>query len=152
MRTIYATFGRIGNAKAAVGRVKKESWNRADFTIISPGTPLATTDADLFEFGAEAFLDYPESSEIYQWPALQEYEIDGIGKVKMAVSFKPDLGQKSDLLNAIDKELIIAGLKENKITAIIGVDDEIAPKIETILKSEGANITFSEKMREELRG
>lgn len=150
MRTIYATFKRIGNAKAAVGRAKKESWDRANFTIISPWTPLANTDADLFEFGAEAFLDYPESFEIHQWPALQEHEIDGIGKVKMAVDFKLDLGQKAmDSLNLIDKELIIAGLKDNKITAIIEAEDEIVPKIETILKSEGAEITLFEEMRED---
>ena len=152
MRTIYATFERIENAKAAVGRAKKESWDQAVFTIISPGKPLVNDDANLFEFGDEAFLDHPELPDGFQWPALQEHEIDGIGRVKMAVSFKPGPGQKLRDQSKINRELIKAGLKENKITAIIEADEEIVPKIEMILMSEGAEITLFEEMREELQG
>lgn len=150
MKTIYAAFERVENVKAALGRVKKESWNQADFMLIFPEKPPVKDDH--FEFGDEHFLDTPGFPDTSQWPALQEREIEGIGKVKTAISFKPDFGfnprSESTLIN---KELIADGLRKNKITAIIDVDDEIVSKIETILESEGAEITIFEK-RKELQG
>ncbi len=153
MRTIYAVFERVENVKAAVGRVKKESWNQADFMMIFPEKPLVKVDAGDFEFGDEHFLDSPDSPKTSQWPALQEHEIEGIGKVKMAISFMPEL--RPDIrskLTVMNKELIAAGLKNNKIAVIIDANDEIVSKIETILESEGAEITISGEKREELQG
>lgn len=151
MKRIYAAFERIENVKAALGRAKKESWNRADFMLIFPEKPLVKEDR--FEFGNEHFLDSPDFPDTSQWPALQEREIEGIGKVKTAISFKPDLG--FDLRNEstlINKELIVDGLKNDKITAIIDADDEIVSRIETILESEGAEIRIFDAKRQELSG
>ena len=149
MKTIYATFERIENAKAAIGRGKKESWNQAHFMIIFPEIP--PVEEDRFEFGAEHFLGPPDSADFYQWPALREHEIEGIGQVKMAISFKPEPGLNvRNQPTLMDKELIADGLKKNKITVLIEVEDEIVPKMETILASEGAGITIFGGKREEL--
>ncbi len=152
MKTIYAAFERVENAKSAVGRVKKESWNQAGLMVISPGTESMTeNDANQFEFGNEHFLETPYSRKISEWPALQDNEINGIGKVKMAVNLKPEAVRKeSQEPIMMNKELIADGLKKNKVIAIIEADDEIISKIETILESEGADITIFEENREEL--
>lgn len=151
MKKIYAAFERVENAKAAVGRVKKESWNRAGLVIIFPGESIADPDNNRFEFGNEYFLDTPYSRKISEWPALQDKEIDGIGKVRMAVSFKPDTSPDiSEDSLTINKELIASSLKKNKVVAIIESDDEIVSKIESILESEGAEITIFGENREEL--
>ncbi len=151
MKKIYAAFQRIENAKAAVGRVKKESWNQAGLTVIFPGEPMVKTDDNRFEFGDEYFLDSLHSRKRSEWPALQDKEIDGIGKVKMAVSYKPDnsspLREDPDGMN---RELIASGLKKSKVMVIIEADDEISSKITAILESEGAEITIFEEKREEL--
>lgn len=151
MKKIYAAFKRVGNAKAAVGRVKKESWNRADLVIIFPGEPTVKTDNNRFEFGNEYFLDSPHSGKASEWPSLQDKEIDGIGKVKIAVSYKPDNNPDlSEDSAGMNKELIASDLKKNKVVAIIEADDELVSKIETILDSEGAEITIFGEKREEL--
>ena len=150
MKRIYAAFERIENVKAAVGRAKKESWNRADFMLIFPEKPPIREDR--FEFGNEHFLDSPDFPDTFQWPALQEREIEGIGKVKTAISFKPDLGFDLRDGSTLNNELIADGLKKDKITAIIDTDDEIVSKIETILESEGAEIRIFDAKRQELSG
>lgn len=151
MKEIYAAFERVENAKAAVGRVKKESWNRAGLVVIFPGESMDKTDDKRFEFGNESFLDTPYSKKNSQWPALQDKEIDEIGKVKMAVSFKPDTSTEiiTDY-GSMNKELIASGIKKNKVVVIIEADDEIVSQIETILESEGGEITIFEEKREEL--
>lgn len=152
MKRIYAAFERVENVKAAVGRAKKESWNRADFMLIFPEKP--PVQEDRFEFGNEHFLDSPVFPDISQWPALQEREIEGIGKVKTAISFKPDRGfelRDGSTLN-LNYKLITDDLKKNKITAIIDADDEIVSKIETILESEGAEIRIFDAKRQDLSG
>lgn len=151
MKTIYATFERVENVKAAIGRSKKESWNQADFMLIFPEKPSVKVDDGYFEFGDEHFIGSPDSPDNFQWPTLQEHEIEGIGKVKMAISFNPELSPNSrNELTSINKELIADGLLKNKITAIIDADAEIASKIETILESEGGEITIFGEKRQEL--
>ena len=150
MKRIYAAFERIENVKAAVGRAKKESWNRADFMLIFPEKPPVQEDS--FEFGNEHFLDSPDFPDASQWPALQEREIEGVGKVKTAISFKPDLGFDLRDGSTLNNKLIADDLKKNKITAIIDADDEIVSKIETILESEGAEIRIFDAKRQDLSG
>lgn len=153
MKTIYAVFERVENAKAAVGRSKKESWNQADFMVIFPENPSAKLGEDRFEFGEELFLDSPDSPNTPQWPALQEQEIEGIGRVKMAISYKPDLSpNRRAESTSMNKELIIDALKKNKIMTIIEADDGIVSQIGTILESEGAEITIFDEKQEELQG
>lgn len=154
MKTIYAVFERVENAKAAVGRCKKESWNQADFVVILPEKPSSKKIGDdRFEFGEELFLNSPDSPNTFQWPALQEQEIEGIGRVKMAISFKPDYSLNTRAESTlINKDLIVDGLKKNKIMTLIEADDAIVSQIETILESEGAEITIFDEKREELQG
>lgn len=143
MKRIYAAFERVENAKAAVGRVKKESWNRAGITVILPGKTDVKTDEHRYEFGDEHFLDTPYSRETSEWPALQDREVDGIGKVKMAVNYQPYSVEANEEVE-VNKEIVAEGLKKNEVVAIIEADDEIVSKIETILESEGAEFTTSE--------
>lgn len=141
MKRIYAAFERIENAKAAVGRIKKETWNQADLAIILSEETTVNSGDNRFEFGDEHFLDSPYSRNYSKWPSLQDKEIDGIGRVKMAISFKPHTGPDSrEVTDIIDKELLADNLKKNKIMAIIETEDDITPKIETILESEGAEV------------
>ncbi len=142
MKRIYAAFERVENARAAVGRVKKESWNRAGLVVILPGEPITAND-NHYEFGDEHFLDTPYSRKNTVWPVLQDKEVDGIGIVKIAVSLKPDadssLSEESVVTN---KEIIAEDLKNNKVITIIEAEDEIVSQIEIILESEGAEITI----------
>lgn len=146
MKRVFATFERIENAKAAVGRVKKEAWNQADFAIIISGeSAFNVSGDDRFEFGDEHFLDSPYSRNYSKWPSLQDKEIEGIGRVKMAVSFKQHTGSDlSEETVMIDKELAADNLKKKKVIAIIETEDDIIPKIETILESEGAEVIIFE--------
>jgi hypothetical protein len=141
MKKIYAAFERVENAKAAVGRVKKECWNRAGLSVIVPEKLQANNDEHRYEFGHEHFLDTPYSREKSNWPALNDHEFDGIGKVKMAANHKPYSGEASEGVT-INKDLVIDGLKKNKVVALIETEDEIVSKIETILESEGADYTI----------
>lgn len=141
MKKIYAAFERVENAKAAVGRIKKETWNRAGMSVILPEKRNLNNEEHSFEFGHEHFLDTPYSQENSDWPALHEHEFDGIGKVKMAVNHKPYSGEVSEGVK-ISKELVIDGLKKNKVVALIETEDEIVSKIEKILESEGADYTI----------
>jgi hypothetical protein len=141
MKKIYAAFERVENAKAAVGRIKKESWNRAGLSVILPEKLNANNEEDRYEFGHEHFLDTPYSHEHSEWPALQERELNGVGKVKMGANHKPFSGEASEEVK-ISKELVIEGLKKNKVVALIETEDELASKIETILESEGAEYTI----------
>lgn len=149
MKKIYAFFERIENAKAAAGRIKKEGWNRSDVVVIFPGE-TSESNGDKFEFGDEHFLDSPMVRKISPWPVLQDQELEGVGKVKMAASFKPDAPDPTVATTEINKELVAAGLQKNKVVAIIEADDEIIPRIETILESEGGEITFFTEKREEM--
>ena len=144
MKKIYAAFERVENAKAAVGRVKKECWNRAGLSVILPEkleANEANNEEHRYEFGQEHFLDTPYSQEKSDWPALHEHEFDGIGKVKMAANHKPYSGEASEGVT-IRKELVVDGLKKNKIVVLIETEDEMISKIETILESEGADYTI----------
>lgn len=141
MKKIYAAFERVENAKAAVGRIKKECWNRAGLSVIVPEKLNANNEENRYEFGHEHFLDTPYSLEYSEWPALQEREFDGVGKVKMGVNHKPFSGEASEEVK-INKELVIDGLKKNKVVTLIETEDELTSKIETILESEGADYTI----------
>lgn len=153
MKTIYAAFERVANVKAAIGRSKKETWNQADYWVIFPEKPSLEVGDEYFEFGDEHFIDSPDLPRTSQWPALQEHELEGIGKVKMAISLKFDPSpDRRNVATLINRELIADGLRNNKITAIIDAGDEAVPKIKTIFESEGGEITIFDEKREEIQG
>ncbi len=150
MARIYASFERLENAKAAVGRIKKAGWNRADIVVLTSGEPEVAPDTARYEFADEHFLDSPVIRRETQWPVLKEQEIDGLGKVYLAANIRPDEVDRHQQLPAVNLELTARDLKKNKVVAIMEVDAELSGKVKTILQSEGAEITFFAEKREEL--
>ncbi|NLY75616.1 MAG: hypothetical protein GX075_09960 [Firmicutes bacterium] len=150
MPRIYASFERLENAKAAVGRIKKASWNRAEIVVLASSEPGVDPGAARYEFADEHFLDSPVTRRETQWPVLKEQEIEGLGKVFLAASFRPDDVNRYNHWPAVNPELTAADLKKNRVVAIMEVAAELSGKIKTILQSEGAEITFFAEKREEL--
>ena len=59
-KLLIGAFENVSDAKNALGRIKKATWNRADLALIVPrkSSPDVVQGID-FELASESFLDLP---------------------------------------------------------------------------------------------
>ena len=81
-------------------------------------------------------MNTPSPHKVFPWPSMEDKEIEGIGKVKIASILRKDNFD----FNSINKELVSVSLKKNRVVIIIGGNDEVLARIQPILGSEGAEV------------
>jgi hypothetical protein len=136
---IFGIFSSPEDSRNALGRVKKESWNRAEITVVipEPNAKHSRTD-DRFELGAEFFLDRKEQP-VSTWPGLQASYLEGAGNIKVGTTaLQHPPGILEPLGSGLD--LVQREIQNQKIVAIIDVEPELIPRIRVILESKGAEI------------
>ncbi len=136
---IFGIFSNTEDSRNVLGRVKKESWNRAEITLVIPEpTVKQPRNEDHFELGSEFFLDRKDQP-ISSWPGLQASYLEGAGNIRVGTTARQHppgilepLGPELDLLQR--------EVRNQKIVALIDVEPELIPRIRVILESKGAEI------------
>lgn len=143
---LYGIFLNIDDAKSASGKIKKESFNQTDLTIIIPILDLNQTNDQKndVEFAKELVGDHFQQNHSVDWPGMQEDYLAGVGKVQIGSSL-PSLAQNDNLspkyrIEEEDMGVIQTEILAKKIVTIVKVEPELLPQIRLIMESCGADL------------
>lgn len=133
MRRIVGVFSNVNDARNALGRIKKESWNRAEISVLIKQPSPETS----YEFG-EDFSRQQRQRRKVMWSGLKQEFIDGVGMVQIGSTN----GQRRQDHYAFLKKITgaVPYNLDQKIVGIIEVEDDLVESIYTILNSKGADI------------
>lgn len=137
---IYASFTHLNTAKKVLGRIKKNSWNRADLSVIYADPSEPRTEDSKYEMAVEGFIEnnLPKNPNS-RWPGLKTAYLDGVGAVNYA---SPDGKGLAEIIADHPSELVNE-LASAKTVAVIDTDPELVPELRMILESNGAEIILS---------
>lgn len=132
---IVSFFNNIDDAKNAFGRIKKESWNKANLAVLFRETGSENPAGAGYEFASDNWMTV--SNLATAWPGVDQVELSGIGRVYLGTNF-PDLRT----INSLTREHpgLKQGLQEQKIVTVVEVNPEIQNRVRVILASNGAEI------------
>ncbi len=138
---IYGLFNNIEDARNALGRIKKESWRRADLSIILPADSERPQENSM-EFAAD-FSEKRPGSPWSDWPGLQQEYWEEVGNVRVGST----LGDASNPTPSIRENLagkalqfVQRGIRDSKVVTIIDFEPELLYKLRFILESKGAEL------------
>jgi hypothetical protein len=134
-------FTNIEDARNALGRIKKESWHRADLTVILPEGSPESSNNDSMELAAEfAAQDRDEKRD---WSGLRRDYWDGLGKIRYGTTFRRQPGKNQVLPETLAGQalqIVQQGIKDSKVVTIIDFEPELRAKLRVILESRGAEV------------
>ena len=134
---VYAAFSSIEDAKNAFGQIKKTSWNKADLTIVFSENLNHSNLA--YEFAGEGFINDLNSNQT-TWPGVDEFEIEGIGKVFVGQS-----AGGTDGFSQSEIDLILKEKDKQRLFGIIEVEPDILPHAQFIMESCGGEMLFNQE-------
>ncbi len=144
-RRIIGIFSSIGDAKNALGQIKKESWNQTELTVIiqDKNENRNPEDKTHMEIATENFLENQGagSGPNILWPGLKEEQLSGIGTVKIGYSSpnrKHGIVLASQNLSEAELDFIGQKLVAQKVVVLIEVEDQFLPKLRFIMATNGA--------------
>lgn len=138
---VYATFNQLNSAKAALGQIKKSSWNKADLSVIYADQPLFGQDDNRYEIAVEGFIEHNLKKNPEKWPGLKTAYLEGVGVIHYASEHGEELA--SIISNRDSDHWLIDELASAKIVAVIDTEPEKAPKLRLILENSGADVILS---------
>jgi hypothetical protein len=148
-RRLLGVFNSIDDAKHALGQIKKESWNQAEFVVIvgEPDGNRRKEGNNHFEMAVENFITGkpPETGRWINhiWPGLKEVELAGVGTVNVGYSaIAEEIPEPSwdRRFSETDIQVMEREISANKIVALIEVEEQFLPKLRLIMDTNGAEL------------
>lgn len=138
---IYATFSHLNTAKTALGQIKKNSWNRADLSVIYADRPDSKEENGSFEIAVEGFIEQNQIKKQVDWPGVKTAYLEGVGVINYAsLNGK---GLASIIANRESDHWLIEELASAKTVAVVDTEPELAPELRLILENNGAEVILS---------
>ena len=139
-KKFYGVFQSIDDAKEALGRIKKESLNLVDLTVIylEPHQTKKEGEELHFETAVEDFVEN-NRLDVLKWPGLHQLELEGFGKINIGMSNSRNAAEKK-LFDRKAFEAVEPEIENHKIVALIEVEPHVAGKVRYVLESIGADI------------
>ncbi|HEX7713629.1 MAG TPA: hypothetical protein VF531_06375 [Bacillota bacterium] len=140
-KLLIGAFENVSDAKNALGRIKKATWNRADLALIVPrkSSPDVVQGID-FELASESFLDLPRKDFSPLWPGLRQESLAGVGEVLIGQGRSHEPEPLSLDLSQPELEMIKQPLKQHKIITVLKANPEDLPKLRLIMETDGAEL------------
>lgn len=140
-KLLIGVFENMTDAKNALGRIKKATWNRADLALIVPQKSHRGMSGDVdLELASESFLDLPHQGHLPLQSGLRPQTISGVGEVLIGQGRNNGLVPQGLNLSQPEFERIQQSLQEHRLLAVIKADPGVLPKLRLILETSGANI------------
>lgn len=135
---IYATFNHLNSAKAALGQIKKSSWNRADLAVIYADQFIPGQENANFEMAVEGFIGNNTTQKRTEWPGVKTAYLEGVGVINYA-SWHGE-GLASIIANRESDRWLIDELVAAKTVAVVDTEPGLAPELRLILENNGAEV------------
>ena len=143
---LIGIFNNIGDAKNALGQIKKESWNQTELTVIVKGKNVKQymENNGTMEIAAKNFIENPvvETGLPIFWPGLKEEWLPGIGTVKIGYNStgNQDRAPLPFKFGDMDLDFIKTKLAADKVVAVIETENLNLPKLRYIMEINGAEL------------
>lgn len=139
---MYGVFNQIGDARSALGQVKKASWNRTRISVIYPEmVETGSKENSRLEMAAEGFIEDNQPKAREEWPGLKTGYLDGVGSVKYG-----SMTGETDLMSTVrnGENGLQQALSAGKVVAIVEVDPEAAREVRLIFDSCGGTVVSNQ--------
>ncbi len=142
MRRIVGVFTHVDDARNALGRIKKECWDKSEISVLikQPSREFS------YEFAEEFSMERNKEQRRLHWEGLKQETIADIGMVQIGVTNRQNSLDPSEILknytNTVPYQL------QKNVVGIIEVADELSDKVYTILDSKGADIVVDQRIGE----
>jgi hypothetical protein len=124
-----------------LGQIKKNSWNRADLSVIYTESPGSNTENAKYEIAVEGFIENNLPAKTTEWPGLKTAYLDGVGVINYASG--NGKGLASIIANRASDPWLINELASAKTVTVIDTESELAPELRLILENNGAEVILT---------
>jgi len=148
-RKLFGVFNSVGDAKNALGLIKKESWNQAELMVIMGEPELNRVKENNPDFEAADANFLANNSPIADrqinqiWPGLKDVKLAGVGTVKIGYNAQAEANNEFALnqkLSETDLKLVGQEIASKKIIAYIEIEEQFLPKLKLIMAANGAEL------------
>lgn len=140
-KLLIGAFENLGDAKNALGRIKKATWNRTDLALIVPrnSSPGAAQEY-AFELASESFLDLPRREVMPFQPGLRQESLAGAGEVFIGEGLSSQPDPLNLDLSQPELEKVKQHLQQHKVITLLKANPEDLPKLRLIMETSGAEL------------